>query len=278
MSNNPKIGVYICHCGTNIAGKVNIKEAVEYAQTLPNVKLVRDYKFMCSEPGQNLIIEDIKNEGLERIVVASCSPLMHEKTFRKACQKAGLNQYLFHMANIREHCSWVTENKVNATEKAKSLITGAIAKAVHLEPLTTKEVPIHPDVLVIGGGIAGIQAALDIADAGRRVFLVEKEPSIGGHMAQFDKTFPTLDCAACILTPKMVQVGQHSNITLLSYSEVEKVDGFVGNFKVKVKRKARFVDEGKCTGCGDCWNACPVQRIPVKRWIKIGDRFIRHWE
>ncbi len=274
----PKIGVYICHCGTNIAGKVNIKETLEFAQTLPNVALVRDYKFMCSEPGQNLIVEDIKNEKLDRIVVASCSPLMHERTFRRAAQKAGLNQYLLHMANIREHCSWVTEDGVKATEKAKALITGAVAKAALLEPLATKEVPIHPDVLVIGGGIAGIQAALDIAEAGRHVFLVEKEPSIGGHMAQFDKTFPTLDCAACILTPKMVQVGQHPNITLLSYSQVEKVDGFVGNFKVKVKRKARYVDETKCTGCGDCWNHCPAHRLPTKRWIKIGDRFVRHWD
>jgi heterodisulfide reductase subunit A len=274
----PKIGVYICHCGTNIAGKVNIKEALDFAQTLPGVALARDYKFMCSEPGQNLIVEDIKNEKLDRIVVASCSPLMHEKTFRRAVQKAGLNQYLFHMANIREHCSWVTEDKVRATEKAKSLIAGAVAKAALLEPLAAKEVPIHPDVLVVGGGIAGIQAALDIAEAGRRVYLVEKEPSIGGHMAQFDKTFPTLDCAACILTPKMVSVGQHPNITLLSYSEVEKVDGYVGNFKVNVKRKARYVDESKCTGCGDCWNHCPAQRLPTKRWIKIGDRFVRRWD
>ncbi len=274
----PKIGVYICHCGTNIAGKVNIKEVCEFAQTLPNVALVRDYKFMCSEPGQNLIKDDIKAKGLDRVVVASCSPLMHEKTFRKACQKAGLNQYLFHMANIREHCSWVTEDNVSATEKAKSLLRGAIAKAALLEPLETKEVSINPNFLIIGGGIAGIQAALDIAESGYKVYLVEKEPSIGGHMAQFDKTFPTLDCAACILTPKMVQVGQHPNIELLSYSEVEKVDGFVGNFKVTIRKKSRYVDEKKCTGCGDCWNACPARRIPVKRLIKLGDRLVRHWE
>lgn len=274
----PKIGVYICHCGTNISGKVNIKDVCEFAQTLPNVALVREYKFMCSEPGQNLIKDDIKEKGVDRVVVASCSPLMHEKTFRKACQSAGLNQYLFHMANIREHCSWVTEDNVFATEKAKALLRGAVAKVALLEPLETKEVPVNPNFLVIGGGIAGIQAALDIADSGRKVYLVEKEPSIGGHMAQFDKTFPTLDCAACILTPKMVQVGQHPNIELLSYSEVEKVDGYVGNFKVAVRRKSRYVDEKKCTGCGDCWNACPARRIPVKRLIKLGDRLVRHWD
>jgi heterodisulfide reductase subunit A len=274
----PKIGVYICHCGTNIAGKVNIKEVCDFAQTLPNVALVREYKFMCSEPGQNLIKEDIKEKAVDRVVVASCSPLMHEKTFRKACKAAGLNQYLFHMANIREHCSWVTEDKVSATEKAKALLRGAAAKAALLEPLETKEVPVNPNFLVIGGGIAGIQAALDIAESGRKVYLVEKEPSIGGHMAQFDKTFPTLDCAACILTPKMVQAGQHPNIELLSYSEVEKVDGFVGSFKVTVRRKSRYVDEKKCTGCGDCWNACPARRIPGKRLIKLGDRLIRHWD
>jgi len=274
----PKIGVYICHCGTNIAGKVNIKEVCDFASTLPNVALVREYKFMCSEPGQNLIKDDIKEQGLDRVVVASCSPLMHEKTFRKACQAAGLNQYLFHMANIREHCSWVTEEPTSATEKTKALLRGAIAKAALLEPLETKEVPVHPDVMVIGGGIAGIQAALDIADSGRKVHLVEVEPSIGGHMAQFDKTFPTLDCAACILTPKMVQVGQHPNINLLSYSEVKKVDGFIGNFKVTVNKKSRYVDLEKCNGCGDCWNACPARRIPKKRLIKIGDRLVRHWD
>jgi heterodisulfide reductase subunit A len=274
----PKIGVYICHCGTNIAGKVNIKEVCDFASTLPNVALVRDYKFMCSEPGQNLIKDDIKEQGLDRVVVASCSPLMHEKTFRKACRTAGLNQYLFQMANIREHCSWVTDEKTSATEKTKALLRGAVAKATLLEPLETKEVPVHPDVMIIGGGIAGIQAALDIAESGRKVHLVETEPSIGGHMAQFDKTFPTLDCAACILTPKMVQVGQHPNINLLSYSEVKKVDGFVGNFKVTVNKKARYVDLEKCTGCGDCWNACPARRIPAKRLIKIGDRLVRHWD
>lgn len=273
-----KIGVYICHCGTNIAGKVNVEDVCNYAKTLPNVSVAREYKFMCSEPGQNLIKDDIEKEGLSRVVVASCSPLMHEKTFRKACKAAGLNQYLFQMANIREHCSWVTENNISATEKAKVLIYGAVAKAALLEPLETKEVPVHPDVMIIGGGIAGIQAALDIADSGRKVYLVEKEPSIGGHMAQFDKTFPTLDCAACILTPKMVQVGQHANIRLLSYSGVEKVDGFVGSFKVTVRRKSRYVDEAKCTGCGDCWNACPARRIPAKRLIKIGDRLVRHWD
>lgn len=256
-----KIGVYICHCGTNIAGKVSIDDVCAFAKTLPQVHVVREYKFMCSEPGQNLIKDDIKKEGIDRVVVASCSPLMHEKTFRKACQTAGLNPYLVHMANIREHCSWVTEENAEATEKAKALLKGAVAKAALLEPLPKKEVPINPNVLIVGGGIAGIQAALDIADSGRQVYMVETEPSIGGHMAQFDKTFPTLDCAACILTPKMVQVGQHPNIKLLSYSEIADVDGFVGNFKVKVLRKSRFVSEEKCNGCGNCWDKCPAWRV-----------------
>ncbi len=269
---SPKIGVYICHCGTNIAGKVAIDEVVEFAKKLPNVVMVRDYKFMCSEPGQNLIKDDIKKEKLDRVVVASCSPLMHEKTFRTACETAGLNKYLLHMANIREHCSWVTEENASATEKAKALLRGAVAKAALLEPLEKKEVKIHPHVMVIGGGIAGIQAALDIADSGRKVYLVEKEPSIGGHMSQFDKTFPTLDCAACILTPKMVQVGQHPNIELLSYSEVEKLDGYVGNFKATVRMKSRYVNEEKCTGCGDCWNKCPAWRVEKPK----GDKKVVH--
>jgi len=268
----PKIGVYICHCGTNIAGKVSIDGICEFAKTLPNVAIVREYKFMCSEPGQNLIREDVKKKGIDRVVVASCSPLMHEKTFRKACQDAGLNQYLLHMANIREHCSWVTEDNASATEKAKALLRGAVAKVALLEPLENKEVPINPNVMIIGGGIAGIQAALDIAESGRKVYLIEREPSIGGHMAQFDKTFPTLDCAACILTPKMVQVGQHQNIELLSYTEVEKVDGYVGNFKVKVRIKSRYVDIEKCNGCGDCWQKCPSWRVEKPK----GDKKVVH--
>ncbi|MBI4304141.1 MAG: CoB--CoM heterodisulfide reductase iron-sulfur subunit A family protein, partial [Chloroflexi bacterium] len=190
-----RIGVYICHCGSNIAGTVDCASVADYARSLGSVVVARDYKYMCSEPGQNLIKNDIKEQKLDRVVVASCSPRMHEPTFRRACQDAGLNQYLFEMANIREHCSWVHEDKAKATEKAKALVSGAVRRVYYHEPLETKQAPVNPNVLVVGGGIAGIQAALEVADSGHQVYLVEKEPSIGGHMAKFDKTFPTLDCA-----------------------------------------------------------------------------------
>ena len=252
-----KIGVYICHCGSNIAGTVDVEQVTEFAQGLDSVVAARDYKYMCSDPGQNMIKEDIKELGVNRVVVASCSPQMHEPTFRRVCQEAGLNQYLFQMGNIREHCSWVTEDRKAATEKAKALVSAAVCRVFHQQPLETKEVPIHPDTLVVGGGITGIQAALEIADSGHKVYLVERAPSIGGHMSQLDKTFPTLDCSACILTPKMSLVGSHPNIELMSYSEVVDVSGYVGNFKVKIKKKARYVDEEKCTGCGTCQEKCP---------------------
>jgi heterodisulfide reductase subunit A len=265
-----KIGVYVCHCGTNISGKVDVEQVTEFAKTLPNVTIARNNKFMCSDPGQLLIEEDIKNLGLERIVVASCSPLMHEPTFRGACERANVNRYMFEMANIREHCSWVTVDPNAATDKAKALVAGAVAKAHNLVALPRKSVPVNPAALVVGAGIAGIQAALDIADSGRTVYLVEKQPTIGGHMATFDKTFPTLDCAACILTPKMVQVGKHPNIKLMASSEVDEVKGFVGNFKVKVRRKATYVDTSKCSGCGMCWESCPARKIPSTRVIRKG--------
>ncbi len=265
-----KIGVYVCHCGTNISGKVNVEEVTEFAKTLPDVMIARNNKFMCSDPGQIMIEDDIKSMGLERIVVASCSPLMHEPTFRGACERANVNRYMFEMANIREHCSWVTVDPNAATEKAKALVSGAVAKARKLAPLPHKSVPVNPAALVVGAGIAGIQAALDIADAGRTVYLVEKQPSIGGHMATFDKTFPTLDCAACILTPKMVQVGKHPNIKLMPSSEVDEVKGFVGNFKVKIRHKATYVDRSKCSGCGMCWETCPARKIPGTRVIRKG--------
>jgi len=253
-----RIGVYICHCGSNIAGIVDCEKVTEFARGLGSVVIVRDYKYMCSDPGQNLIKDDIKEHGLNRVVVASCSPRMHEPTFRHACQDAGLNQYLFEMANIREHCSWVHTDKQMATEKAKALVSAAVRRVYYQEPLETKEVLVNPNVLVVGGGIAGIQAALEVADSEHKVYLVEKDPSIGGHMAMFDKTFPTLDCAACILTPKMTTVGQHPYIQLMTYSEVEDVSGYVGNFKVKIRKKARYVDEEKCTGCGQCQELCPI--------------------
>ena len=265
-----KIGVYVCHCGTNISGKVNVEEVTEFAKTLPDVVVARNNKFMCSDPGQILIEDDIKSMGLERIVVASCSPLMHEPTFRGACERANVNRYMFEMANIREHCSWVTVDPNAATDKAKALVSGAVAKARNLAPLPHKTVPVNPAALVVGAGIAGIQTALDIADAGRTVYLVEKQPSIGGHMATFDKTFPTLDCAACILTPKMVQVGKHPHIKLMPSSEVDEVKGFVGNFKVKIRHKATYVDRSKCSGCGMCWESCPARKIPGTRVIRKG--------
>jgi len=250
-----RIGVYVCHCGANIAATVNVKEVAEFAASLRGVVVARDYMFMCSDPGQELIKNDIKEYGLNRVVVASCSPLLHERTFRRVCHDAGLNPYFFEMANIREHCSWVHDD--GATEKAKELVRAAVMRVYYHQSLEPMEVPINPNTLIVGGGIAGIQAALDIANAGYKVYLVEREPSIGGHMIQLDKTFPTLDCSACILTPKMSDVGSHPNIELLTYSEVEEVSGYIGNFKVKLRKKARYVDEEKCTGCGVCQEKCP---------------------
>ena len=252
-----KIGVYICHCGLNIAGTVDVQAVTKYAATLPNVIVSRDYLYMCSDPGQDLIKNDIKELGINRVVVASCSPRMHEPTFRKAVQDAGLNPYLYEHANIREHCSWVHDDLALATRKAKDLVRAAVKRVYHHEPLEVKEAPLNPNVLVVGGGIAGMQAALDIADGHHKVYLVEREPSIGGHMIQLDRTFPTLDCSECILTPKMADVGHHLFIELLAYSEVEEVSGSIGQFKVKVRKKARYVDERKCVGCGVCEEKCP---------------------
>ncbi len=273
MTEKPKVGVYICHCGINISSTVDVETVEEYAQKLPNVKVARTYSYMCSDPGQALIKEDIKEQGLNRIVVASCSPRMHEPTFRKAIKEAGINPYFLEMANIREQCSWVHEDKEEATAKAKKLITASVAKVRLLEALESKEVDAEPAALVIGAGIAGIQAALDIADAGFTTYLVEKTPSVGGRMAQLDKTFPTLDCSACILTPKMVDCASHPNIELLSYSEVEEIGGYIGNFDVKVRKKARYVDFDKCTGCGDCASECRVaNRFPSEFDQGMGKR------
>jgi len=257
-----RIGVYICHCGTNIANTVDIRAVAEYAKNLPEVEVVREYKYMCSDPGQEMIKKDIQEHNLTRVVVSSCSPLMHENTFRGAVEDAGLNRFLFQMSNIREQCSWVHSDRKQATEKAKRMVAGAVNRVRWHRELTGREVQLDQSAMIVGAGITGIEAALKLADAGKKVYLVEKEPSIGGHMAMFDKTFPTLDCAACILTPKMVSVGQHPNIELLTYSEVEEVNGYVGNFEVKVRRKARYIDEDKCTGCGSCLERCPVQHKP----------------
>ncbi len=258
-----RIGVFICHCGRNIAGTVNVREVCEAAKATFGVAFTEDNTYTCSEVGQASIRRAIMEQDLDRVVIGCCSPRMHENTFRKMVASAGLNPYLLEIANLREHCSWVhSDDPEAATAKAIDLIRMAVAK-VHLhEPLFAKEVGVTKRALVIGGGITGIQAALDIANAGHEVILVEREPSIGGRMSQLDKTFPTLDCSACILTPKMVEVSQHPNITLLSYAEVSKVSGFVGNFKVEIRKKARYVDEDKCTGCGECCINCPVRYMP----------------
>jgi len=259
-----RVGVYVCHCGSNIAGVVDVADVGEWAgkELEPHgVVVARDYKFMCSSLGQELIAKDIKEQGLTRVVVAACSPHLHEPTFRTACSRAGLNPYLFEMANIREQDSWVTTDKLEATKKAKALIAAAVGRVVHQQPLESLFVPVDPNVLVVGGGVTGIQAALEIANSGRHVYLVEREPSIGGHMAQFDKTFPTLDCSACILTPKMFDAGNHKNITMLTWSEVEKVEGHIGNFTVTIRKRARYIDESLCTGCGVCWEKCPKKVV-----------------
>ena len=263
-SEKERIGVYVCHCGSNIAGTVDVAEVAEWASERlkdRGVVIARDYKFMCSSLGQELIENDIKELGLTRVVVAACSPHLHENTFRTACAKAGLNPYLCELVSIREQVSWVHTDRNAATDKSKAVVSGGVERVLHHQPLEPLHVPIHPATLVVGGGIAGIQAALEIADAGFPVYMVEREPSIGGHMAQFDKTFPTLDCAACILTPRMVSVGSHPDITLLTWSEVTRVDGYVGNFTVTIRKKARYINQELCTGCGICQEKCPKKII-----------------
>jgi heterodisulfide reductase subunit A len=222
-----------------------------------------------------LIKAAIRENNLSRVVVASCSPLMHEPTFRGAVSEEGMNPFYFQMSNIREHVSWVTKDPEKATKKAKALVSAAVRRVVFHDPLTKKEVPVRPEVLIVGAGIAGIHAALTYANSGKKVYLVEKEASIGGHMSILDKTFPTLDCSACILTPKMSDVGKHPNIELLTWSEVEEVSGYVGAFNVKVKKKARYVDIEKCNGCGDCWSNCPTTITPSERIIRKGDVIIK---
>ncbi len=257
-----KIGVYVCQCGTNIGGKVDVAKIAEEIETeMGDVVVCRHYKYMCSEPGQKLIRDDIAELGLDCVVEASCSPKMHEPTFKNAVAQAGMNPYMFEMVNIREHCSWISENPDLATKKAKDLVRGGIARVAHHKPLTGTRKPVTPSALVVGGGIAGITAALKIAKAGYKVYMVEKEEIVGGRMAQFDKTFPTLDCAGCTLTPKTSEVGRHPNIEILTKAEVTGVSGFVGNFKVKVRQQPRYVSEEKCTGCGDCQGVCPIDVV-----------------
>jgi len=263
----PRIGVYVCHCGTNIAAVVDVYAVAAAAAKIPGVVVAREYKYLCSDPGQELIQNDIREFKLNRLVVASCSPHLHEATFRAAALAAGLNPFLVQMTNIREHDSWVHADRRRATEKAVDLVRAAVWRVRRHRPLEKGRIPVHPEVLVVGGGIAGIHAALSLANAGRHVYLVEREPTIGGHMAQFDKTFPTLDCAACILTPKMSAVKSHPNITLWTYSEVTGVEGYVGNYSVQVTRYPRYVREELCSGCLECIEAC------VYREAKFADRF-----
>lgn len=257
-----RIGVFTCHCGENINGTVDCGKVAAATLGVPGVVHSVDYKYMCSDPGQSLIKAAIQEHGLTGVVVAACSPRMHEPTFRNAVAEAGLNPYLCEMANLREHCSWVHEKGEATTQKAADLIRVMVEKVKHNAPLLPIHVPVTKRALVLGGGIAGIQAALDIANAGHQVILVEKSPSIGGHMSQLSETFPTLDCSQCILTPRMVEAARHPNITLYTYAELEKLDGFIGNFKATLRLKARQLDEKLCTGCGLCTTKCPNKKIP----------------
>ena len=267
-----RIGVFVCWCGSNIAATVDVQKVAETLAKEPGVVFSTDYQYMCSQAGQELIQNSIREYGLTGVVICSCSPRMHEATFRKTCEKAGLNPYMVEIANIREQCSWIHKDMATATEKAVILGRAAIAK-VHLNtPRTAGKSPVTKRALVIGGGIAGIQTALDIADAGFEVDIVEKKPTIGGKMTQIDKTFPTLDCAACILTPKMVDAAQNEKIHIYSYSEVENVKGFVGNFHVTIKQKARYVKEDICTGCGLCTEKCPQRKVPNEFNLGLDNR------
>jgi heterodisulfide reductase subunit A len=267
-----KIGVFVCHCGENISATVDCAKVAETASKYDGVAFSVDYKYMCSDPGQSIIKSAIAEKGLTGVVVASCSPRMHEPTFRKACAEAGLNPFMCEMANLREHCSWVHEKGEATTEKAIDLVRILVEKVKYNQSLTSIKVPVTKTALVIGGGIAGIQASLDIANTGHKVILIEKDPSIGGHMSQLSETFPTLDCSQCILTPRMVEVAQHPNITLYTYAELESLEGFIGNFKAKIRRKSKSLDEKLCTGCGQCTTKCPTKKIPSEFNEGLGKR------
>lgn len=268
-----RIGIYVCHCGINIAATVDSKAVADYAATLPHVAVARDYMYMCSDPGQEMIRQDIRDYSLTRVVVASCSPRMHEVTFRHVVQDTGLNPYYFEMANIREQCSWVHTDREISTEKAKELVAGAAAKAALLEPLQEREVAVTPTAMVIGGGIAGLEAALDIAEAGHRVYLVEKQPSLGGRMAQLNKTFPRMEDAGALVHGEIQRALEHPNVQMLAYSEVTNIEGYIGNFKITVRRKPRFVDAARCTACGKCAEACVLAgQVPNEFQLGLGQR------
>jgi heterodisulfide reductase subunit A len=256
-----RVGVFVCQCGNNIESTVDTEKVAKELGEMPDVVYTCSYKFMCSSPGQEMFKKAIKDNDLDSIIVSACSPHMHEKTFRRASEKAGINPYKCEIANIREQCSWVhhDETKEIGTKKSIDITRMLLERIKHNKPLKTISIPVTKRALVIGGGIAGIQAALDIADSGREVILVEREPSIGGNMAKLSETFPTMDCSQCILTPKMVEAELHDNIKILTYSEIEKVDGYIGNFTVQIRRKAKYVDESRCTGCGECWEKCPFK-------------------
>ncbi|MGD8628116.1 MAG: CoB--CoM heterodisulfide reductase iron-sulfur subunit A family protein [bacterium] len=266
-----RIGVFICHCGSNIAATVDVEAVAKAAASFPGVKHSTTYKYMCSDPGQTLVRNAIKEHGLTGIVVAACSPRMHEPTFRKAALESGLNPYLVEMANIREHCSWVHEDRAAATVKSIETVRMLVEKVSRNAPLDEIRVPVTKRALVIGGGVAGIQAGLDIVNAGLPLVMVERSPSIGGHMSQLDETFPTLDCSQCILTPKMVELSQNPRAKIYTYAEIESISGYVGNFKVKIRQKARSVDHVKCTACGVCWEKCP-SKVPSEFEVGLSDR------
>ena len=254
-----RIGVFLCYCGSNIAGTVDVEAVAEMARSLPDVVYVETNKYTCSDPGQEGVKNAIIEKGIDRVVVGACSPRMHEPTWRKLLADTPVNPYMLEVANLREQCSWVHKDREVATAKAIDLVKMAVAKVARLQPLHSIEIPVHKKALVIGGGIAGMQTALDIADAGFQVTIVERETSLGGKMVMLDKTFPTMDCSACICTPKMSEVGNHPNITVKSYSEVENVSGYIGNFEVTIREKAKYIDYNLCTGCGACETKCPAK-------------------
>jgi heterodisulfide reductase subunit A len=253
-----RIGVFVCWCGSNIAGTLDVGRVVEAARKFPGVVHAEDYKYLCSDPGQNIVQKAIRDHNLDAVVISACTPNLHETTFRKTVELAGVNPYQCEIANIREQCSWVHEDGETATDKAIKIVRGIVEKVRRNESLEPITAPLTKRALVIGAGISGVQAALDIADAGYEVILVERKPSIGGHMAQLSETFPTLDCSQCILTPKMVEVSRHPRIKLMTYSEVLEIGGFLGNFDVKILKKPRYVDESLCNGCNECAEVCPV--------------------